>query len=278
MHLDAHQHFWKYDAAEYPWIPPGSPLHRDWLPGDLAPLLRAAGLDGCIAVQARQTLEESRWLLALADAHPIIRGVVGWADLRSDRVEEELAPLAAHPRFKGVRHVAQDEPDDGFLARPEFIRGVRKLAAFGLRYDLLIFPRQLPAAITLVDAAPDVAFVLDHLAKPAIRDGAREPWLGNFRELARRPNVCCKVSGLVTEARQDWRGEDLRPYLDAAFAAFGPRRLMFGSDWPVCRLAAEYAEVVRLVTDYLAPLPAADRGAVLGGTAAALYGVTAPNA
>jgi len=275
MHLDAHQHFWKHDAAEYPWIPAGSPLHRDWLPDAFAPLLRTAGLDGCIAVQARQMLAESRWLLGLADAHPIIRGVVGWVDLRSDRVEEQLAPLAAHPRFKGVRHVAQDEPDDGFLARPEFIRGVRKLAGFGLRYDLLIFPRQLPAAIALVDAAPDVAFVLDHLAKPAIRDGAREPWLGNFRELARRPHVCCKVSGLVTEARPGAPAADFRPYLDAAFEAFGPRRLLFGSDWPVCLLAAEYAEVVRLVTDYLAPLPTADRAAVLGGTAARFYGVMA---
>lgn len=273
MRLDAHQHFWKYDAAEYPWIPPGSPLHRDWLPEDLAPLLRATGLDGCIAVQARQTLEESRWLLALADAHPIIRGVVGWADLRGDRAQEELAALAVHPRFKGVRHVAQDEPDDGFLARPEFVRGVRKLAGLGLRYDLLIYPRQLRAAIALVDAAPEVAFVLDHLAKPAIRDGAREPWLADFRELARRPHVCCKVSGLVTEARRDWRAEDFRPYLDAAFEAFGPGRLMFGSDWPVCRLAAEYAEVVGLAADYIATLPAADRAAVLGGTAARFYGV-----
>lgn len=275
MRLDAHQHFWKYDAAEYPWIPAGSPLHRDWLPDDLAPLLCAAGLDGCIAVQARQSLEESRWLLELADKHPVIRGVVGWVDLRSDRMVEQLTPLAAHPRFKGVRHVAQDEPDDSFLARPEFVRGVKRLPAFGLRYDVLIYPRQLPAATALVDAAPEVPFVLDHLAKPAIRDGALEPWLESFRKLARRPNVTCKVSGLVTEARRDWRAEDFRPYLDAAFEAFGPRRLMFGSDWPVCRLATEYPEIVRLVKDYLEPLPAADREAVLGGTAANFYGVEA---
>ncbi len=272
MKLDAHQHFWSYDAAQYPWIPRGSALHRDWLPGDLAPLLAAAGLDGCIAVQARQTAEESRWLLELAEHHAIIKGVVGWVDLRAARVGEELAVLARHPRFVGVRHVVQDEPDDDFMLGADFLRGIGALRAHKLTYDILITPRQLPAAIALVKRFPEQPFVLDHIAKPAIKAGTLSPWREQIRELAKAPNVLCKVSGMVTEAdAKAWKPADFRPYLDVVFEAFGEDRLMYGSDWPVCLLAAEYAQVFALVRDYLAPLSAEAQAKVLGENAARFY-------
>lgn len=274
MRLDSHQHFWSYDAAQYPWIPQDSPLHRDWLPDDLAPLLAAAGLDGCIAVQARQTVEESRWLLTLAEHAPIIRGVVGWVDLRSERVEEQLAELAPHKKFRGVRHVVQDEPDDRFMLGTDFLRGIGKLKAFGVTYDILIFPKQLPAAIELARRFPEQPFVLDHIAKPLIKDGTIEPWATQIRELAVAPNVMCKVSGMVTEAKHGaWHAEDFRPYLDVVFEAFGAERLMFGSDWPVCLLSASYAQQFGLVDDYTRALSAAQREAIFGGNAARFYGV-----
>ncbi len=276
MRIDAHQHFWRYDGAEYPWISePLAVLRRDFLPGDLQPLLEAHGFDGCVVVQARQSLEESDWLLALADGSPIVRGVVGWVDLRDDGAADELARLAAHPRFVGVRHIAQDEPDDGFLARPDFRAGVAKLAAHDLRYDLLVYERQLPAAIELASALPEQPFVLDHIGKPRIADGMREPWAGDLVELARRENVHCKLSGVVTEAAWDaWTLHALRPWLDTALEAFGPERLMFGSDWPVCLLAGGYDEVHELVENWSAALSAAERAALFGGNAARFYGLT----
>ncbi len=276
MKLDSHQHFWKYDAAEYPWIPKGTPLHRDWLPDDLAPLLKAAGLDGCIAVQARQTLEESRWLLSLADRSPIIRGVVGWVDLRDENVAGQLAELAPHAKFRGVRHVVQSEPDVNFLLGAEFQRGIAALHQFGLTYDVLVFPKQLPASIELVRKFPAQRFVLDHIAKPDIKAGAMSPWREQIRELAKLPNVSCKVSGMVTEADQArWKAADFTAYLDVVFAAFGEDRVMFGSDWPVCLLAGEYARVFALVNDFAAQFSVAAREKLLGGNAARFYGITA---
>ena len=274
MKLDAHQHFWSYDAAQYPWIPPGSALHRDWLPDDLAALQEPLGFDGSIAVQARQTVEESRWLLTLADHAPGVRGVVGWVDLRSPRVEEQLAEFAPHAKFRGVRHIVQEEPDVDFMLGADFQRGIGKLAAFGLTYDLLIFPKQLPAALALAHRFPTQPFVLDHIAKPPIKDGTLSPWREQIRELAQAPNVMCKVSGMVTEAQHDgWKAADFRPYLDVVFEAFGVERLMFGSDWPVCLLAGSYAQVCALVDDYLAPLGPAARAQVLGENAARFYGL-----
>ncbi|RMH03126.1 MAG: amidohydrolase [Planctomycetota bacterium] len=275
MRLDAHQHFWRYRSEEYLWITEElAVLRRDFLPEDLAPLLAAAGMDGCLAVQARQCLEESDWLLELAAAHPFVRGVVGWVDLRAAAAEEELARLAADPRFVGVRHLAQDEPDDGFLARPDFVAGVAKLAAHGLRYEILVYERQLPAAIELVSALPEQPFVLDHIGKPRIADGRLEPWAGRLCELAQRENVCCKLSGVVTEAAWDsWTLNGLRPWLDTALEAFGPERLMFGSDWPVCLLAGEYAAVYELVENWSAALSATERAALFGGNAARCYGL-----
>ena len=274
MKLDAHQHFWSYDPLEYSWIQDGWPIRQDFLPPALAPLLDAAGLDGSIAVQARQTVEESLWLLRLADEHPRIKGVVGWVDLRSDRVEEQLAELSRHPKFAGVRHVVQDEPNDRFMLEPQFMNGLSKLRQLDLTYDLLVFPRQLPAALEVVRQMPDQPFVLDHLAKPSIRDGLMSPWREHIRRLARAPNVFCKISGLMTEA--DWNGwnsRDFRPYLDVVFEAFGIERLMFGSDWPVCLLAGTYAQAFDIAREYAEFFPLADRAKLFGGNAAQFYGV-----
>lgn len=253
MRIDSHQHFWKYDPVQYPWINEKlAVLKRDFLPEHLAAELASAGLEGCVAVQARQTVEESRWLLRLADQHAIIKGVVGWVDLRSPRVEEQLAELCAHKKFRGVRHVVQDEPDDNFMLGKEFQNGIAKLEQFNLAYDILIFPRQLPAAIELVRQFPEQKFVLDHIAKPSIRDQKVSPWEQQIRELAKHQNVWCKISGMVTEAKwHEWKEEDFKPYLDIVFEAFGEDRLMYGSDWPVCLLSASYQEVFALLSSYL---------------------------
>jgi L-fuconolactonase len=276
MRIDAHQHFWKYDAAEYGWIDDTmTPLWRDFLPASLKREMDAAGFDACVAVQARQTLEETRWLLSLADAHPFIAGVVGWVDLQSPAVEADLVAIARNPKLVGVRHIVQSEPND-FLDRPAFRRGVGMLDRFGLAYDVLVYARQLPAAVRFVQAFPDQRFVLDHLAKPEIRRGAIDDWRRDLRRLAAFPNVRCKLSGLVTEA--DWRAwtpGQLRPYLDAAFECFGAERLMIGSDWPVCTLAAGYARAMAVVADYLDERSATEREAVLGGTALRFWNLTA---
>lgn len=274
MKIDSHQHFWSYDPAQYPWIPPGSALHRSWLPPDLAPLLAAAGLDGCVAVQARQTLEESRWLLELAEHHSIIKGVVGWVDLRSPTVARELAELARHPKFRGVRHVVQDEPDVNFMLGADFLRGIGELRAHRLTYDILIYPQQLPAAIELARRFPEQPFVLDHIAKPHIKDGTLEPWRAQIRGLAKAQNVLCKVSGMVTEAdHAAWKPSDFVPYLDVVFDAFGEDRLMYGSDWPVCLFAANYERMFGLIENYTRPLSAAARAKFFGENAARFYGL-----
>ena len=252
--------------------PPGSPLHRSWLPDDLAALQQPLGFEGSIAVQARQVVGESDWLLSLADQHANVKGVVGWVDLRSDRVEADLARLAAHPKFVGVRHVVQEEPDADFMLGKDFQRGISKLQAHGLTYDILIYPRQLEAAIRLTENFPLQPFVLDHIAKPHIKDGALEPWKSQLRRLAKLPNVHCKVSGLLTEAdHQAWQTGQFRPYLDTVFEAFGPSRLMYGSDWPVCLFAGSYEQAFRLVDDYARQLTDADRAGLFGGNCARFY-------
>ncbi len=272
MKIDSHQHFWKYDAGQYPWIPKGSPLHRDWLPADLAPLLAAAGLDGCIAVQARQTIEESRWLLELADAAPIIRGVVGWVDLRSERLGEQLAQFSTHPKFCGVRHVVQSEPDLNFMLGADFLRGIGHLHHFGLTYDILITHLQLPSAIELAKRFSEQPFVVDHIAKPLIKAGTLSPWREQIRELAKAPNVMCKVSGLITEADHGaWTAADVTPFLDVVAEAFGEDRLMYGSDWPVCLLAGSYPRTHSLVADYFAQHTVEARAKIFGGNAERFY-------
>jgi L-fuconolactonase len=275
MRIDSHQHFWTYSAADYPWIGAGMErLARDYLPADLAPLLAAEGIAGSVAVQARQSVAESRRLVALAEAHPFVKGVVGWVDLRSDRVGDDLQSLAANPRFVGVRHVVQDEPDPRFLLGAEFIRGLRQLREHGLSYDLLLHPHQLPAAIELVGRLPEQPFVVDHLAKPRIAAGEIAAWARDIRAIARHDNVFCKVSGMVTEAaRTGWKRADFTPYLDVVLDAFGPGRLMAGSDWPVCLLAGEYADVAAIPRDHFASLSAAEQAEIHGGTAARFYGL-----
>jgi L-fuconolactonase len=272
MRIDAHQHFWRYSPATHGWIDDSmAVLKRDFLPEDLQPLLRDRGYGGCVAVQAQLSVEETTWLLDLADRHPFILGVVGWVDLCAPDVASVLAPLAARPKLRGIRHVVQAEADD-FMLRPDFQRGIAALAPLGLTYDILVYHRQLPAAVALVERFPEQKFVVDHIAKPDIKAGLREPWATQMRALARHPNVLCKVSGMVTEA--DWRAwtaDDLRPYLEVVFEAFGAERLMIGSDWPVCTLAGPFERVMAIVEDYAAPLPAAE--AVLGGTAARFYGL-----
>jgi L-fuconolactonase len=252
--IDTHVHFWRYAPQELPWIDPAMDvLKRDWMPPDLEPLLAASGFDGCVAVQARQSLEETRFLLALADRHPSIRGVVGWVDLRARDLEAQLDEFAAHPRFKGVRHVAQDEPDDRFLTRKDVRRGISALERGDLVYDVLVYARQLPAAIKLCRSLPNQPFVIDHLGKPPVRAREREPWTTHMRALAATDNVFCKLSGLATEADPNFTRDDLAYWLDTVFEAFGPDRTLFGSDWPVCLLACDHATAVDLVRDALTP-------------------------
>ena len=275
MRVDAHQHFWRYDAAQYPWIDESMhALRRDFLPAHLRPELTRAGVHVTVAVQACQTVAETRWLLQLADSVDFVGGVVGWVDLQADDVEARLADVAAHPRLAGVRHVVQAEPDDRFMLRPAFVRGIAALRQFGLTYDILIYPRHLPAAIELAGRFGAQPFVLDHLAKPEIRRGAIDEWARDIETLAAAPNVFCKLSGLVTEADwQQWTPQHIHPYLDVAFDCFGATRLIAGSDWPVCTVAADYASVMQVVGDYLQRRPAAERDAVLGANALRFYGL-----
>ena len=275
MRLDAHQHFWIHNPAEHTWMNDAmGVLKRNYLPTDLKPLLDANGFNGCIAVQARQNLEETRWLLELAAQNSFIKGIVGWVDLRDEAVNAQLEWFASNKLLKGVRHVVQDEPDDRFLLGDAFKRGVAMLSRFGLVYDVLVYPKQLAAAVEFVRAFPGQPFVLDHIAKPLIGEGRMEPWATEIRALAESENVSCKLSGMVTEAKwRGWKPEDFRPYLDVVLEAFGPERLMVGSDWPVCMLSAEYGEAIGLVKEYIARLSAAEQAAILGGTCARVYGV-----
>ncbi len=272
MRIDAHQHFWQYNPDEYGWIDESMAiLRRDFLPHDLRPELQHAGFDGCITVQARQTVGETRWLLQLAADSPFILGVIGWVDLRSQDTRSQLREFAGNPKLLGVRHIVQSEPD-GFLLRADFLRGIAQLEEFGLTYDILIYPRHLPAAAELVERFPRQRFVLDHLAKPSIKTGEITSWQSRIRKLAQFPNVFCKLSGMVTETDwKNWTRAQLKPYLDTVFHAFGPDRLMIGSDWPVCTVAAPYREVMNVVTDYLADYPDTARDAVLGGNAQKLW-------
>jgi L-fuconolactonase len=273
MRIDAHQHFWAYNEQGYGWMGPGmARLKQDHLPEDLKPLLEEPGIDGTVAVQARQQLAETEWLLGLANTHPFIKGVVGWVDLCSPGVGQELARLSGHDKLCGVRHVVHDEPNDRFMAQADFRRGIGMLAEYGLTYDLLLFPKHLPLAGELVAAFPEQRFIVDHLAKPRIKEGRLEPWAHDIQAIAAYPNVYGKVSGMVTEADwANWEAADFRPYLDIVFDAFGPDRLMFGSDWPVCTVAAAYPAVVGIVREYLADLSPSAQRAVMAETAIRAY-------
>jgi len=274
--IDAHQHFWRYTPADYPWIDDAmAGLRRDCLPDEAQREMAGAGVDACVAVQARQTLEETRGLLALAAAYPAIVGVVGWIDLQAPDARRQLDLFADDPKLVGIRHIVQSEPDDRFMLRPAFCDGIALLEEFGLAYDILIYPRHLPAATELAERFAGQRFVLDHLGKPDIRRGELRAWERDIRALAACANVSAKLSGLVTEADWGaWTARDIRPYLDVAFDCFGAERLMIGSDWPVCTVAADYARVMAVISDYLADRPAQQRDAVLGGNAQRFYNLS----
>lgn len=272
MKVDAHQHFWHYDPVRDSWISEQmSVLRRDYLPADLEAELARNSIDATVAVQADQSEAETEFLLKLAERNSYIAGVVGWVDLRSPNVMERLKHFSKFERLVGFRHIVQGERDDHFLLQHDFARGLRCLQHFGYTYDLLVYPRQLPAAVELTARLPEQAFVLDHLGKPEIRSN-RGGWRAQIRELAEHPNVTCKLSGIVTEADwSKWTAEECKPYLDAVFESFGPERLMFGSDWPVCLLAATYSQVVNLVVDYIAQCAPAQQDAIMGGNALRFY-------
>jgi L-fuconolactonase len=279
MQIDSHQHFWHYSPAEHTWMSDEmSALKRDFLPLDLQPLLAANEFEGSVAVQARQSLEETFWLLELASQHEFIRAVVGWVDLRSEDLPRQLEAFSRYPKLAGVRHVVQDEPDDEFMLRPDFRRGISLLHEFDLTYDLLLYPKHLPAAIKLAEEFPHQLFVLDHIAKPKVAEGVLSPWREQIQALATLPNICCKLSGMVTEARwQQWQPKDFLPFLDTVFAAFGPSRLMIGSDWPVCTLSADYGHTMQIAIEYLRQFPEEEQAEVLGGNCARFYGIHITN-
>jgi len=273
MVIDAHHHLWNYNPVEYGWIGDSmNILRRDYLPEQLQKELEGPGVTATVVVQARQTLEETSWLLDLADHTPWISGVVGWVDLRSPGLEVQLGQFGSHPKLVGVRHVLQDEPEPEFMLQPEFIRGISMLQASGLAYDLLLFPSHLEAAVNLTGMFPDQRFVLDHLGKPPIREGRMGAWKTDLESLAGNGNVWCKLSGMVTEAdHRAWTYGDLLPYMDAAYQAFGPDRVMCGSDWPVCRLAASYGQAMEVPIRFAGGLSEANREKLLFRNAADFY-------
>ncbi len=275
MRIDAHQHFWQYDPSDYPWISDElSVLKRDFLPGDLEPHLSAHGLDGCVAVQASHTVKETDFLLELAKSHDSVKGVVGWVDLRDPQVEGHLERLAEHPNLKGIRHIVQDEPDIEFLLKPEFLRGVSVLSKYDLTYDILIFPKHLDATLEFVRKFPGHRLVIDHLAKPHIKKGELEPWAASMRRVAEFDHVHCKLSGMVTEADwQAWQPGDFRPYMEVVLEAFGADQVMYGSDWPVCLLAADYAQVFDIAHDFVATLSEEEQRKIMGQNAVGFYGL-----
>lgn len=271
--IDSHQHFWNYHPSTHEWIGPSMEvIKKDFLPADLYPLLQQNDMDGCVAIQAQQSETETLFLLDLAKQHPFIKGVVGWLDLCAEDIGEKLQAYAKNPLLKGLRHVVQDEPDDYFMLRPEFQRGLSLLEKYGLTYDILIYPKHLSPALELVKLFPDQSFVLDHIAKPNINGKIDPNWEHYLGELGKRKNVYCKASGMVTEAAWGkWSKSDFIPYLDVVFDSFGAERIMFGSDWPVCLLSAEYKQVKDILTQYLTKYPKEIQEQVMGLNAEKFY-------
>ena len=274
MRLDALQHFWEYDAQRDSWIDDSmSVLKSDYLPEQIEPLLKEKELEGCIAVQANQSEKETEFLLALAEAYSFIKAVVGWVDLCSENIEKRLEYYAQNPYLKGIRHIVQAEPEN-FVLKPEFQRGIGFLSQFNLVYDLLVYPSQLESGIQLVSQFPDQKFVLDHCAKPQIKIQEIKKWTRDIRRIAEEENVFCKVSGLVTEADfKNWKPSDFLPYLEVVFDAFGEDRVLYGSDWPVCLLAASYEKVYQLTDDYTIEHSADARRKFFGDNAARIYNI-----
>lgn len=277
MVIDSHQHFWQHSLPfDYSWQDGEemAPIRRDYLPQDLAPLIRDVGVDRTVFVQTQHNVEENRWVLSLAEQHEFIAGVVGWVDLASEACEDQLCEFKDHPKFVGIRHVTQDEPDDDFIVRPEVLRGLRVLEKHSVPFDLLFYVKHLQHAATLARELPSLPMVVDHLAKPEIKAGAVDGWIEHLRAAAKFPNIYCKLSGMITEADwENWQPADLKPYVDTALECFGPDRCMFGSDWPVCELAGSYQAVHGALVEVLGPLGKAESDAIFGQTAAKFYGL-----
>ena len=271
--IDAHQHFWKFDPVRDNWITDEmSVIQRDFFPNDLKPLLSKNKIQGCVAVQADQSEAENLFLLSLADQHDFIKGVVGWIDLQADHLEEMLEPYAEQKKLKGFRHVLQGEKQRDFMLRPAFVNGIRKLNHFGYTYDILIFPDQLKFTEELLKQFPNQPFVIDHIAKPYIKDKKIDEWERDMKVLAHYENVYCKISGMVTEADwKNWKHEDFKPYLDVVVESFGIKRIMYGSDWPVCLVAASYDKMFNIVKDYFSTFSSAEQTMFFGANAIRFY-------
>ena len=276
MKIDAHQHFWELDRFDYEWLdaPDLEPIRRDYVPTDLSPHLKKCEIDRSVFVQTRHDVKENHWALSLCESNSFLAGIVGWVDLASERCEEQLLEFKDHPQFLGIRHVTQDEPDDDFIVRGDVIRGLQVLQKYQVPFDLLFFVKHLKHAVTVARACPDLPLVIDHLAKPRIREQSLTDWEADFRAAARCENIHCKLSGMVTEADwKNWKPSDLKPYIDIALDAFGPSRLMYGSDWPVCELAATYEQVYDALTENISALSNSEKEQIFGKTAARFYGI-----
>lgn len=273
MRIDTHQHFWQYNPERHAWIDDSmKKIKKDFLPIDLKSILESNKIDGCISVEAHSSEDETNFLLNLAKDNRFIKGVIGWVDLLKPDVKERLQQFKQYPKFKGVRHAVQAEPDINFMLREDFQKGISQLKEFDLVYEILIFPPYLPAAIRCVQNNPGQIFVLNHIAKPYIKDKKIEPWATQIKDLARNPNVYCKLSGMVTEADLNyWIEGDLAPYMDTVINAFGTSRVMFGSDWPVCLLAASYEQVLSNVENYISDFSVDEKNCILGLNAIKCY-------
>lgn len=270
--IDTHQHFWKYNPDDYGWITDDMRvIRKDFLPADLSLVLKENAVDTCISVQADQTEAETDWLLQMADENDFIAGVVGWVDLRSQQIEERLKHYSKFPKLKGFRHVLQGE-EPSFMLQENFLNGISKLQQFGFTYDILIFPQHLDAALQLVQQFPDQPFIIDHIAKPYIKDKKIDGWKAGIEKIARFKNVYCKLSGMVTEADwKNWTEEELHPYIDVIVNSFGTNRILFGSDWPVCLLASSYEKWLQVVNGYFAAFTSEEQENVFSKNAIRFY-------
>ncbi len=273
MIIDSHQHFWHYEPEKHAWIDDDmAAIRKDFLPEDLKQVYQENGIDGCVAVQADQTLVETDFLLNLAEKNDFIKGVVGWIDLRDESLENTLSQYIQNNTLKGFRHVVQGEPDHNFLLRPDFLKGITLLERYQYTYDILIFPHQLGATLEFVKRFPNQKFVIDHIAKPYIKDGFYDGWAILMQEIAKRDNVYCKLSGIITEADyKHWTVEQVTPYMNVVLEAFGTDRVMFGSDWPVCLVAGNYTKVKQLITDFIATLSTNEQARIMGANAVKFY-------
>lgn len=273
MIIDSHQHFWIYETEKHAWIDDEmKAIRKDFLPENLKSIYQENGIDGCVAVEADQTEAETNFLLDLADKNDFIKGVVGWLDLRASNIESVLEKYSRFPKLKGLRHVVQAEADHNFMLRPAFLNGIAALEKHNLTYDILIFPHQLGAALELVRRFPNQKFVIDHIAKPYIKDGFYDGWATLMKAISSYPNVYCKLSGMITEADYNhWTPEQIEPYMQLVLDTFGTKRILFGSDWPVCLVAGNYTKTKELVTNFIAKLTLEDQAAIMGGNAMQFY-------